>query len=312
METDKLFNYFRGNASESEKEAIGQWLATDSKAPAEYKKAQFLFEGTILNETALDGSTRRTLRSRIPGYAAAAAVAAVFFIAGLRLGNRMLASDAPEPMMSVETHPGERSSVTLSDGTVVHLNSCTRLQYPARFGKNRREVRIDGEALFEVARDEARPFIAGTFASEIKVLGTRFNVRADEAKGIFSTTLTNGKVEVTGKADGASVTLSPGETVTLSNGTLQKGQDADPALLCWLEGNVDLRAESFASLMNRLEDAFGMKIIVDMEKEPSVEGLSGQIRISEGIEHALKTLQHAMQFSYRIDDSTRTITIREH
>lgn len=313
MKTHLLFKYFRGEASESEKQFIGKWLDANPSARKEYERLQFLFEGSVLHaEAGIRECTPGKRPFRMMRYLAAATVSALFFFAGMRLGGRLWDGQATQEMMSVQTQPGERVSVTLCDGTLVRLNSCTRLDYPARFGKDRRTVRLSGEAMFEVTRDAVHPFVVSTFASDIQVLGTRFNVHADENAGAFSTLLIAGKVEVTGKRDGFRVTMLPGESVTLVEGTLQKGIVAEPAAPCWLEGYVDLRADDFASLLSRFEAAFGVRIILEMKKIPSVSDLSGQLRISDGIEHALKTLQHVLHFNYTFDKETETIIIREH
>ena len=200
-------------------------------------------------------------------------------------------------MMALSTRPGERAEVTLSDGTVVTLNADTRLEYPVTFRGNERRVRIDGEALFRVQHDEKHPFIVSTFASDIRVLGTTFNVLADEHSRLFETTLKEGQVRVTNLANLTDVhTMTPGEVVSLVDGRLQKSVLQDPASLCWVDGLVNLKADSFEALMERFEKVYGVHII--LKASPSIEGLSGELRVSEGIEHALKVLQHVVDFQY--------------
>jgi Fe2+-dicitrate sensor, membrane component len=158
-------------------------------------------------------------------------------------------------------------------------------------------VRIDGEALFRVRHDEKHPFIVSTFASDIRVLGTTFNVLADEHSRLFETTLKEGQVRVTNLANLTDVhTMTPGEVVSLVDGRLQKSVLQDPASLCWVDGLVNLKADSFEALMARFEKVYGVHII--LKASPSIEGLSGELRISEGIEHALKVLQHVVDFQY--------------
>lgn len=311
MKADLLFKYFSGIASESDKKSIGEWLAKLPKARIEYERSEFLFEGSVLyGPESVPAIVQRNRKRPLLRCLTAASVAALFFLAGLHFGGRRLGVGTDGGMMSIQTLPGERASVTLSDGTLVRLNACTRIDYPVRFGNGLRNVSLRGEAFFEVAHEPGRPFVVSTFASDIRVLGTRFNVLADEATGTFSTVLTDGKVEVTGKRDGASVSLAPGESVILDDGVFTKRAVSDPAALCWLDGNVDLKADSFATLLHRLEVAFGVRIIPEMEELPPVNDLTGQLRISDGIEHALKALRHVLDFNFTFDEESQTIIIQ--
>jgi len=102
--------------------------------------------------------------------------------------------------MSIVVPAGQQMSLTLPDNSQVQLNSGTRLEYPVVFGKTR-SVKLSGEALFDVAPDRKHPFIVQTFASDIRVLGTKFNVLADAERGEFTTTLIEGQVQVTNRAN---------------------------------------------------------------------------------------------------------------
>ena len=96
---------------------------------------------------------------------------------------------------------GQRLKFTLPDGSSVQLNSGARIEYPTVFKKNLRKVKLSGEAVFDVEHDEDRPFVVETFASDIRVLGTKFNVIADERHQRFSTALLRGRVQITNRLD---------------------------------------------------------------------------------------------------------------
>ena len=84
-------------------------------------------------------------------------------------------------MMEVKTNPGMMTSLTLPDGTLVFLNSESTLSYPSRFDSDTRNVTLQGEAYFEVAKNPEKKFIVSTsHQSQIEVLGTHFNVEAYE------------------------------------------------------------------------------------------------------------------------------------
>lgn len=104
-------------------------------------------------------------------------------------------------MTRVAAPEGQRINLTLQDGTNVWLNSGAEIEYPSLFAGNSRQVRLSGEALFDVSRDTRRPFVVETFACKVEVLGTRFNVNADERHDVFSTALMRGSVRVSSLAD---------------------------------------------------------------------------------------------------------------
>lgn len=298
MTQETLFRYFKGQASPEEERQIGAWLLEEPGAQKEFEQAQFLYEGIVLHapaETKRKRLTFKTVLQYVAGIAAAAliAVATGFYV------HRHTIDTLSHEMMALATRPGERAEVTLSDGTIVTLNADSRIEYPVTFQGDERRVKISGEALFRVTHDAGHPFIVSTFATDIHVLGTVFSVLADSREHLFSTTLREGKVRVSNLADPADRhELKPGEMVTLVNGRLHKGIQDDPAALCWVDGLMNLKADSFENLMKRFEKAYGVNIV--LKAHPSIEGLSGEIRISEGVEHALKVLQHVVDFHYEI------------
>lgn len=91
---------------------------------------------------------------------------------------------------------GGEYSLVLSDGTKVFLNSMSKLVYPVRFSGENREVTLEGEAYFEVHKDELHPFVVSVNGIQINVLGTKFNVNAYQDEQQIYTTLVEGKVRV--------------------------------------------------------------------------------------------------------------------
>ncbi len=202
-------------------------------------------------------------------------------------------------------------SVTLSDGTQVQLNGNSRIEYPVIFSRKQRNVKLSGEAFFEVKHDERHPFIVETFASKVEVLGTRFNVYADEASEYFSAALVDGKVKVTTNDETAEqVVLAPDEMVKFVNNHLVVTKVDAENLISWTEGYVNLADTDFESLMRRFENVYGVKIVIERETMPEIGYKSGKIRVSEGVNFALKLLQHECKFTYTENYETNTITIR--
>lgn len=110
-----------------------------------------------------------------------------------------------------------KSVIKLVDGTIITLNTNSKLSYSNNFNPNNREVTLDGEAYFNVAHDPQHPFVIHTTAGDIKVLGTSFNVRAFQ-NGFFETILVRGKVAIFLKKHlDNNFVLAPGQKLTTYN-----------------------------------------------------------------------------------------------
>ena len=101
------------------------------------------------------------------------------------LGKVVYHHSLSEREMSICVPAGQRMQMTLADGSHVQLNAGTTLEYPVVFDRKARRVKLSGEALFEVTHDSSHPFIVETFATDIQVLGTKFNVLADSGSELF-------------------------------------------------------------------------------------------------------------------------------
>lgn len=116
--------------------------------------------------------------------------------------------------------PGNRTNLLLSDGTNVWLSANTTFRYPMIFSEKNREVTLDGEAYFQVAKDK-KPFLIKTDKYAIEVLGTTFNVEAYTGKQTFKTILYEGKVRLTNTRLSEAVGLVPGQTAVLVGQALE-------------------------------------------------------------------------------------------
>ncbi|MDR2270141.1 MAG: FecR domain-containing protein [Sphingobacterium sp.] len=131
---------------------------------------------------------------------------------------------------------GASFDLTLPDGTKVFLNSDSKINYPEKFTGGTRQVSVEGEAYFEVAHDKKKPFIVKTGTTEIKVLGTKFNVRAYPNMGDNLVSLLEGSVQLSNKF--ASTLLKPGEMAVIQRNAqripVKDIADADP--IAWKSG----------------------------------------------------------------------------
>lgn len=321
MTDELLFKYFSNEASAEEVAQIEQWLEEDPARQSEFDSAHYLFNAMILHSDelskmttpgALEKTSRKSkVRRLVYRYAAAAAAVVIAGLSGVFVEREINYNKMTAQTNVLEVPAGQRMSVTLSDGTQVQLNGNSRIEYPVIFSRKQRNVKLSGEAFFEVKHDERHPFIVETFASKVEVLGTRFNVYADEASECFSTALVDGKVKVTTNDETAEqVVLAPDEMVKFVNNHLVVTKVDAENLISWTEGYVNLADTDFASLMHRFENVYGVKIVIERETMPEIGYKSGKIRVSEGVNFALKLLQHECKFTYTENYETNTITIR--
>lgn len=163
---------------------------------------------------------------------------------------------------------GSRVAVKLPDGSKIVLGPSSKLWIPERFGDDR-EVRLEGEAVFDVARDEARPFLVRTDGALTRVLGTRFGVSSFAADGHVDVTVAEGSVAVLpiveGLANDERAQLTANQMVRVSaSGTLAPVRVVDAeALLSWVNGGLAFDRATLAEVGRTLERRFGIAIAFD-------------------------------------------------
>ena len=164
--------------------------------------------------------------------------------------------EAQEESETTEMHTlliprGGEFHMELADGTQVWLNSESKLTYPARFTGGTREVAMEGEVCFQVAKNEAQPFIVRTGEMAVTVLGTVFNVDAYPDNGRIATTLVEGKVEI--QAGDEKQTLLPDQQAVLEKG---KGIEVKKVYaedyISWIGGVFHFTEASLEEIMQKL------------------------------------------------------------
>lgn len=197
--------------------------------------------------------------------------AALFLVFVLGNKSNYIFHRIPDNYYTIETKAGEQTSVRLADGSVVKLNSMTKLSYPAYFNSDNRVVYLSGEAVFDVKHDKkSTPFFVNVGEYVIKVLGTHFNVSAYDADSTFTTTLEVGKVEISGiKSDPSYKTvLKPGnEFVYQRTSGKYYVTDADiDYVMGWYKGKLIFKNASLDQVITRLERKFGYTFQVENEE----------------------------------------------
>lgn len=202
---------------------------------------------------------------------------------------------------------GKRFDLLLSDGTQITLNSGTSLKYPVQFLKTKnRQVFLDGEAFFNVAKDSVNPFIVNTNGLNVRVLGTKFNLSSYPEDQYVNTTLLEGSVSVYNKQDtfdssNASL-LEPGFKAEWNKYNKQISvEEADIAMHTdWLNGKIILRHVPFKNIVKKLERHYNVDI-VNNNPELDEEMFTASFDV-ESIDQVFKTFNVTYEMEYKIND----------
>ena len=172
-----------------------------------------------------------------------------------------------EKVFAVYAEKGQRSNLTLPDGTKVWLNSGSQLEYNNQYGKKERNVKLTGEAFFEVAKDKKHRFLVKTELMDVEALGTAFNVEAYPEDDEITTSLINGKVRV--HTPCKEVILSPNQRACYikSNNSLytNKLESAEHAN-AWIHGEFSFNKASLEEIAKELNRMYNMEIKFNSEE----------------------------------------------
>ena len=314
MEKELLYKYIDGRTSEAEEQAVVDWLRADTAHQQELTALWFVHNTTLVNAPRPAGRPMPAARLqwlRLPAVRRCMqAAAALLLLAGTWYASRSVVIEkTANQYLSIAAPAGQRVDITLQDGTTVCLNAGARLEYPLRFGKTRR-VKLSGEAMFDVDHDAARPFVVETFACNVEVLGTKFNVAADEAAREFSTALLRGRLRVTNKLTrDDEIVMNTNDFVSLSGDRLALRSIENTDDYLWPEGIFNLAGHNFGEIIARLESLYGVTIAIEKTASPELNIIRGKIPVAMGLDYALRALQKITPFEYESADNG-TITIR--
>ncbi len=213
-------------------------------------------------------------------------------------------------MNTLYTPAGQRAKLFLQDGTEVWLNAKSKLIYPARFTGDKRNVTVEGEAFFKVAKDPSRPFIVSTHDVNMEVLGTQFNVCCYPATGYVQTSLLEGSVHVffrNKESDG--VILRPDQQVTVSNGRMKVEPIRLKDHFLWRDGIYAFENEPLINILEKMEYYYDVRIIV---KDASLfkDTYTGKFRQRDSLDDVFRVLQQIRRFKVEKDTERNIVTLK--
>ncbi len=367
MDIDLIITKFLlGEISEEEKQELKDWISQDAGNKKHFVEIKRLFNvleiinnvdeidpetaWDVINDKLLQKSGSNVVHLMHKGIGKPLFRLKKFIVAamllltiGISFGSAYLffnkKYNATITCNEINVPKGSKTYLTLNDGSKIWLNSMSKLTYPGKFNTTYREVFLEGEAYFKIAKDKNIPFYVRTSDLDIKVLGTSFNIKSYKNEGTIEATLESGSISIFRKGqDGKTkhIVLKPDQRLTFvkSEGRilvdnikkmLKNDKYADTAqtnsrrkeklylaenintklYTAWKDNKLIFVNESFESLAVRMERWYNVRIEITGDKLKQYR-FTGTFE-KETIEQALKALQITTKFEYSIDHNKITI-----
>ncbi|GEC72501.1 FecR family protein [Flavobacterium flevense] len=205
---------------------------------------------------------------------------------------------------------GKKFVITLSDGSVVHLNSGSVFKFPIKFINGyKREVKLIGEGYFEVTKDKKHPFIVETSQMNVTVLGTKFNVSAYSEDSSITTVLVEGSVSISSNLEITKevVRLVPGDLASwwIKKSKIKRRQVDTDIYTSWIDGRIVFKNQKFENIIKKLERHYDVKI-KNNYNELNQELFTATFDV-ETIEEALNSFAENKNFNFQMKDKSITI-----
>lgn len=213
-------------------------------------------------------------------------------------------------MLTVKVPIGHQFEMTLADGTKVWLNSDSELMYPSAFTGNERRVKIIGEAYFDVAHNEKKPFIVSVNGQyDVKVLGTEFNVNSYPDSETSSTTLVSGKVAVQFKGDNNELQLAPSEQMLIDSlDCVEVAAVNTEAFTSWKEHRFVFDNEKLSDIAVKMRRCYGMDIFVGENYRDY--RFSGRVSYNRGVDYFIKVLKETEGIRCQFKDGKLLVGVK--
>lgn len=314
-----------GEATAEELQELETLLVADGKALGRYKLLQQFWnqheavsqpavEDALQNMLAKMNMTRasheathqvplRGTGRKIWLYMAAAMVMAVVGTVVFWYWNNKKPVDVAS-LMEKHNARGTKSIIELTDGSKIWLNADSKIQYPEVFTGTTREVYLNGEAFFEVAKNPARPFIIHLANGTVRVLGTSFNIRAYDTEKVVETSVATGKVAFIPKFQTTDTVF-----ITPNNKVRYVPEEARVDVLptaaaedkAWTEGRLLFKALTLEEIAIELERNFGKKVQF-LDEAPKRYRLTGSFQ-NNSLSDIMYYLSQTKEFYFTITNS---------
>lgn len=327
METENLnidellVKYWGGSAATSDKLYILDWLKANEENRKHFLQtydvwlsASILKDYDLKTEIALDkfrlrvldaSNKKARLRKKLIYVSQVAAIFIVAFGLSYFFFQNSDISSHQLVMNQVLMPKGNKGKVELPDGSLVWLNSGSKISYPETFSGDTREVTIDGQAYFEVVHNSDKPFIVKTGTLDVKVLGTKFDVQNYSDKKQIEVSLIEGSVSIEVEGDNSNrKILKPNEKFTYiksKTSSLIEPINA-PMSAIWIKDRMTFENNKLSYIIPYLEGWYGIKVKCDKDLAENTR-LTFTVR-QDSLEDILKSIEYISSLHYEIKDDT--------
>lgn len=308
MDKELLYRFFEDNTSYEEEKQIRLWMEASEANRKIFMQERKIYNATLLSSPHFSGANRKERTITWYRIGTVAATLLLLLTSTLYIRTLIYGNNSPEEYNTLVVPAGQRINLILADNTNIWLNANSTFRYPTEFSKKERTVYLDGEAYFDVSKDDKKPFMVKTSSGDIRVTGTSFNVEAYSKYGGFETSLFEGSVDIY-KNDHKLTTLNPNQKSHLEDGTLYVTQITDRDKYLWKEGLIAFNNKTLEDILVSLEKYFDVRIQVTIHSLPQ-RTYTGKFRQSDGVDYALRVLQKSIRFSYERDEETGIVYIK--
>ena len=292
------FFYLRNRAAIAYANAAGQRHAGDV-APGRYGAVLTLSNGSRIvldsagnGQIATQGSSQVLIQNGAVVYEKGKA--------GESPAMESPAAEARAVLYNTMTTPrGRQIQIVLPDGSKVWLNAASSIHYPTAFNGNERAVELSGEAYFEIAKNERKPFVVSARGMRVQVLGTAFNLMAYSDETAVNATLVTGAVRVVTVS--SSLMLSPDEQACLpaSTGRLTVSKPNMKEVLAWKEGRFRFDGANITTIMRQIARWYDVEI--EYRGEAPSNEFNGSISRAEYVQKILHALERTGNVHFSLE-----------
>ncbi len=265
-EYQNISEFINGTLSEDSRECISKQIKshttnveskkmkTDNKQVFDRDKAWKKFRNTIEADDLLLSKSKKMFSIRN-------IAASIILLIGLSVTAYVLFNNYSQTQFTEISSANSIKEISLPDGSQITLNKNATIKFPKEFSDNNRTVEFSGEAFFDIAKNPAKPFIIKANKAEVVVLGTSFNVFADEKDNI-TVTVKTGKVKLS-KNETENIILNPEEVGKIKNNTLSKYDNIDKNYLAWKTKCFEYNGELLSKVIKDFNKVYQVNIILE-------------------------------------------------
>lgn len=291
------------------KDAVDTMLSDDIPKADSKKRVFQKIEGLL---SQIDGYNYPT-SSFFSVFGKIAAAFIVLILAGITAWQFLTIQEEKDTVwLSKQTRAGQKSTIELADGSIVHLNSNSSLSYPETFTGDERIVNLSGEGFFEITENKNSPFIVQSQKLRIKVLGTTFNVYNQETSQKSFITVSSGEVLVSLNEKTADIQdlahIKPNQQLSFDhrNQNFEINEVKTDNIIAWKDGNIIFENTPMSDVVTQLQRWYGIDIELE-NKGIHACRFTGTFQ-DVPLEYILNALTMISSLNYKID-TAQNVTI---